>query len=399
MLLTIIVFIIILGILVLVHELGHFIVARRNGIKTEEFGFGFPPRILGIQFLKEKETMPVKKWRIIWGNKDGDDENEKQNLHEIRKKKFLGGTIYSLNWLPIGGFVRIKGEDGEGRKDSDSFASKSPWVRTKVLAAGVIMNFILAWMLLSATFMLGSYQDVTGESVSGAKILVEGIEQNSPAEKMGLQVGDVIVKNGNGQIFSSVKDIQDYVNSNKGSEITLVIQRKNKELVLLGTPRTEVGEGQGALGISGLGEVVVVKYPFLQSLWKGLVEIGAMFVAIGQIFAGLLRGQVTGIEVMGPVKLAAFTGQIIPLGLVFVLRFIAIFSINLGIINALPFPALDGGRVLFILFEKIKGSPVSQKVEQAFHTAGMFILIALMIFITLREIFTPEVIARIKNIL
>jgi len=170
--LTVIVFVVILGILVFVHELGHFVVARRNGIKAEEFGFGFPPRIVGIQFLE-----PVKKWRIIWGSKDGDDANEKRDLQEAHEKRFAGGTIYSLNWLPIGGFVRIKGEDGDGKNDADSFASKSPWIRIKVLAAGVIMNFILAWLLLSITFMIGSYQDVTGENISGSKILIESIEK------------------------------------------------------------------------------------------------------------------------------------------------------------------------------------------------------------------------------
>lgn len=435
--LTIVVFVVILGILVFVHELGHFVMARRNGIKAEEFGLGFPPRLVGIQFLSGKEKqkfseieslevkksdikigdeeiiqetitekihtvekkIPVRKWRIIWGSRDGDDENEKQDLHEMHKKKFKGGTIYSLNWLPIGGFVRIKGEDGEGEKDEDSFVSKSAWVRIKVLAAGVIMNFILAWVLLSATFMLGSYQDVTGENREGSKILIESVEKDSPAEKMGLKVGDIIVKNENGEIFSSVENVQKYINENKGKQVTLIVQRKDKEFSFSGTPRIEVQEGQGALGISGLGEVVIMKYGFFQSLWKGFTEIGNMFITIGHLIKGLFYGEVTGVEVMGPVKLAAFTGQIIPLGFVFVLRFIAIFSINLAIINALPFPALDGGRILFILIEKIKGSPVSQKVEQTFHTVGMFLLLALMLFITVREIFTPEMLAKIKGIL
>lgn len=437
MLTTIIVFIIILGILVFAHELGHFIVARRNGIKAEEFGFGFPPRIVGIQFLQGKDKqkiseiesvevkttdikigkeeiiqetitekihtsekmMPVKKWRIIWGSKDGDDENEKSDLQEAHKKRFSGGTIYSLNWLPIGGFVRIKGEDGDGRKDADSFASKSPWIRIKVLAAGVIMNFVLAWLLLSITFMVGSYQDVTGENVNGSKILIESIEKNSPAEKMGMNIGDVIIKNGEGTNFSTVEQVQQYINSNKGKEITLVLQRGDEQLSLVGTPRIETEQGQGALGISGLGEVIKIKYSFFKALWMGLKEIGSMFVVIGQIFNNLFHGKSTGIEVMGPVKLAVFTGQIIPLGFVFILRFIAIFSVNLGIINILPFPALDGGRILFILIEKIKGKPVSQKVEQIFHTAGMMILLALMLFITLREIFTPEFIAKIRGVL
>jgi regulator of sigma E protease len=436
MLITIVVFIIILGILVFAHELGHFIVARRNGIKAEEFGFGFPPRIVGLQFMQGKEkrkiseveeiqvksmdmkmgedeiiqetitekihteqkTVPVKRWRIIWGSTDGDSEDEKQNRHLMYQKKFTGGTIYSLNWLPVGGFVRIKGEDGEGKKEEDSFASKSPWVRTKVLAAGVMMNFILAWALLSITFMIGSYQDVTGEHLAGSKILIENVEKDSPAEKMGLNVGDIILGGGN-MDFSSVEQVQQYINSNKGSEITLIVQRNDERLTLIGTPRTETQIGQGALGISGLGEVIVVRYPFFEALWKGIEEIGSMFVAIGQIFYSLFHGQSAGVEVMGPVKLAMFTGQIIPLGFVFILRFIAIFSVNLGIINILPFPALDGGRILFILIEKIKGSPVSQKIEQTFHAIGMILLLALMLFITLREIFTPQLIAEIRGIL
>lgn len=436
MLMTIVVFIIILGILVFVHELGHFVVARRNGIKAEEFGFGFPPRIFGVQFLEGKDKhkvseiesveikttdiksgkdeiiqevitekihnyermIPIKKWRIIWGSKDGDNENEQRDLQEAHKKRFAGGTIYSLNWLPIGGFVRIKGEDGEGKNDEDSFASKSAWVRIKVLSAGVIMNFILAWILLSGTFMLGSYQDVTGKNISDSKILVESIEKNSPAEKMGMVAGDFIIQNGEGLFFSKVQQVQQYINSNKGKEIELVIQRGKKQLTLAGIPRLETKIGQGALGISGFGEVIKVKYSFFESIWMGLKEIGNMFLIVGGIFANLFRGENTGIEVMGPVGLAIFTGQIIPLGLVFILRFIAIFSVNLGIINALPFPALDGGRILFILIEKIKGKPISQKIEQVFHNIGMMLLIALMVFITLREIFTPEFIDKIKGV-
>ena len=124
--------------------------------------------------------------------------------------------------------------------------------------------------------------------------------------------------------------------------------------------------------------------------------MGYIFVEIGRVFAKLMQGERTGVEVMGPVKLAIFTGQILPLGFIFLLRFIAIFSINLGIINIRPFPALDGGRILFIVIEKIKGSPVSQKVELAFHSVGMFLLLGLMLYITLREIFTSELLDKIR---
>ena len=375
--LTLIVFIIILGILVFVHELGHFVVARRNGIKAEEFGFGFPPRAIGFYF-NEKNN----KWKIVKGSK------------EIISKN----TIYSLNWFPIGGFVKIKGEDGEDNKDKDSFASKSAWIRIKVLAAGVTMNFLLAWVLLSMTFMFGSYQDVTGQHVAGSKILIESIEKDSPADKMGLKIGDFILKDGNDFRFTAVEEVQKYISENKGQEITLVVQRADKQISLTGTPRIEAEAGKGSLGISSFGEVVMKRYPFFESFWQGLQEMGNMFLMIGMVFYGLFHGQSSGIEVMGPVKLAIFTGEIIPLGFVFMLRFVAIFSVNLGIVNILPFPALDGGRILFVIIEKIKGSPVSQKVETIFHSAGMLILLSLMFFITVREIFSPEILDRIKGI-
>ncbi|MDD5396882.1 MAG: RIP metalloprotease RseP [Candidatus Moranbacteria bacterium] len=374
--LTLLVFLVILGILVFVHELGHFVVARRNGIKADEFGFGFPPRAIGC-YLDEK----TNKWKIVKGSE------------EIVSKN----TIYSLNWFPIGGFVKIKGEDGGSKKEADSFTSKSAWIRIKVLAAGVTMNLLLAWVLLSATFMIGSYQDVTGENTAGSKILIEGIEQNSPAEKMGLKIGDTVSQNGEGATFATVEQFQKYIAENRGKEVTLVVQRGNQQLSLTGTPRTEIEAGKGALGISSLGEVITKKYSFIQSFWEGLKEMGNMLMMIGQVFYGLFHGQNAGVEVMGPVKLAIFTGQIIPLGFVFMLRFVAIFSVNLAIVNILPFPALDGGRILFILIEKMKGSPVSQKVETVFHSVGMLILLSLMFFITVREIFSPEILSKIKG--
>lgn len=379
--LTLFVFIFILGLLVFVHELGHFVVARKNGIKAEEFGFGFPPRAVGVYFDEKKN-----KWKFIKGSRDVVSKN----------------TVYSLNWIPIGGFVRIKGEDGDGKKDKDSFASKSALARIAVLSAGVAMNFVLAWVLLSATFMIGSYQDVTGQDNKNAKVLIESIEKDSPAEAMGMKIGDIVLKNGNGEDVKTVADVQKYIGDNADMQVTLIVQRGEQQVELKGVPKFNSEVGRGVLGISSLGEVAIAKYGFFESLWKGLAELGNMFAMIGSVFAGLLQGQQTGVEVMGPVKLAMFTGQIIPLGLVFMLRFIAIFSVNLGVINILPFPALDGGRILFIIFEKLKGSPVSQKVESIVHSIGMMILLSLMFFITAREIlglgFVVMIMDKIKGI-
>ena len=201
--LTLIVFLIILGLLVFVHELGHFVVARRNGIKCEEFGFGFPPRAIGCYFNEKS-----KKWEIVAGNKHVESEN----------------TIYSLNWFPLGGFVRIKGENGEGNSDKDSFASKSAWIRIKVLAAGVIMNFILAWVLFSFLLFLGVNQEVdqNDTSVKGAKIQIATVVPKSPAYEMGIREGDVVVKCVGEDVrcakgFSNIAELQSFVSDNKGN--------------------------------------------------------------------------------------------------------------------------------------------------------------------------------------
>lgn len=373
---TAIVFIIILGVLVLVHELGHFLVARMHGIKADEFGFGFPPRAIGV-FKDEKNG----KWKVVKGNK------------EIVSKN----TIYSLNWFPIGGFVKIKGEDGDGKKDSDSFAGKSAWIRIQVLIAGVLMNFVLAWILLSATFMIGTYQDVTGTDMSGSKILVQGIEDNSPAQKMGLKVGDVLLRGGD-VAFVNVESVQKYIKENKGKEVILSVERGNKELQLRGVPREQTETGQGSLGISNFGQVVTTRFSFFESLWKGLVEIGTIMLLMFDVIRKLLTGNNAGLTVTGIVGIASYTGQIIPLGFSLLLRFAALLSVNLGIVNVLPFPALDGGRILFILIEKIKGSPVSQKIEQFAHTAGFLVLITLMVVVTYFDLIRIDIIDKIRGI-
>jgi regulator of sigma E protease len=425
--LTVIIFIIILGVLIFVHELGHFVTARRNGIRADEFGFGFPPRIVGFQFLTGKkqeekielesiqvektdikmadneeiiretitekmkkviEIVPVRKWRIIWGNQDGDEENERKDLDEVRENNYEGGTIYSINWIPLGGFVKIKGEGGENRDDPDSFAGKKAWTRIKVLAAGVIMNFLFAWFLIAWVFMVGA-PVATDSSTAGspnAKIQISEVLPDSPASVMNLQVGDEILKNNS---LQTIENVQNYINSHRGQEIVLRVKRGDKVLDLKGVPRIDVPVGEGSLGV-GLAETIVTKYPFFQSVWKGLVTmlnlILAMLLALFGILKHLLIGQGIGADVAGPVGIAVLTKQVTTLGFIYVLQFAALLSINLGIINILPIPALDGGRILFILIEKIKGSPVTQKTEQLFHTVGFVLLIILMILITFRDV-------------
>ncbi len=396
MFIAVLVFVLILGVLVLAHELGHFVTARRNGVKASEFGFGFPPRIIGIQFLRKENFKKYTKWRIIWGNKDGDDLNERNDLKDAHQKKMQGGTIYSLNWIPLGGFVKIKGEDGGSLDEKDSFSTKSAWVRIKILAAGVVMNFILAWFLFSLGFFIGAPEQIDSSQKDNvnAKIQISEIVSGSPASEMGIRVGDEIAKiqknnSGESVYFKNIKDVQDFINNSKGHEMTLNILRGSEQLTVSGVPRVDAPKNQGALGVA-LAETALVRYPVSEALIKGLISVWDMtsliFVGLYGMLIALFSGHGGAVDVSGPVGIAVLTKEVTGLGLVYVIQFAAMLSINLGIINALPIPALDGGRILFVLIEKIKGSPISAKVEQSFHMVFFALLILLMVVVTYKDI-------------
>ncbi|HHE45753.1 MAG TPA: RIP metalloprotease RseP [Candidatus Moranbacteria bacterium] len=371
---AVIVFILILSILIFVHELGHFTTAIKNGVKADEFGFGFPPRIFG--FYKNEKS---GRYQFVPGNK------------EVQSKN----TVYSLNWIPLGGFVKIKGENGEEKKDPDSFASQSIWIRIKILAAGVAMNFVLAWALISVVFMLGAPQAVDPNvQNSKAKIQISEVVSGTPAKLAGLKAGDEILKEqansaGKKIILSNVTAVQKYIKDNAGKKMVLLVKRGRQNLKVDVKPRIKAPKGQGLLGIS-LAETIIVKYPWYQALWEGVKTTWnltiAILIALGGIIKSLFMGRGVGADVAGPVGIAILTKQVASLGLVYILQFAALLSINLGIINILPIPALDGGRILFVLIEKFKGSPVNQKVEQAFHSIGFALLILLLILITFRDI-------------
>lgn len=354
MFLTIIVFILILGLLIFVHEFGHFIMAKRAGIKVEEFGFGFPPRIFGIK---------------------------------------KGETIYSLNFLPIGGFVKIYGEEGkptdkQSSKDSDkerAFYNKPIRTRAVILVAGVTMNLILAAFLLSIGYYLGLPEVVDDQAndLTGARVQITQVVFDSPAGQAGIKMGDIIVQ------FNKVIDLQEFVEAHKGEEITIVIQRGDKILEKTLVPRVKPPAEEGPLGIA-LARTAIVYYPWYRALIMGITSTVNLtwfiIVALGSILWQLIITGQLAIEIAGPVGIFSLTGQAAQLGFIYILQLTALLSINLAIINAFPFPALDGGRLLFLAIEKIKGSPVSQKVEKFAHTAGFVILILLMIAVTWRDV-------------
>lgn len=371
MLLTIFTFIIILGLLIFVHEGGHFFAAKKAGIKIEEFGFGFPPRLLGLRFLN-------KKYQIIWGRKV--------------KAEDSPTTIYSVNLIPLGGFVKIKGEQGEKENEKDSFSSRKIRTRGLVIFSGVLMNFLLCFLLLSIGFSMGT-PTVLGEKEEAEardiKIQVLSLIKDSPAFKAGIEVGDHILEV-DGKNFKNIEELQKYITAHKDEKVSLKILRGQsmfkKEIIPEVLPSSQE---KAVLGV-GLVKTGILSYPWYEAILRGAKTTGFLLIAIlkalGGIFKDLLTQGKVEAEVAGPVGIAVLTGQVVNLGFIYVLQFAALLSLNLGIINILPFPALDGGRILFLIIEKIRGKRVDQKIENLIHNIGFALLIALVILVTYRDV-------------
>lgn len=370
MLLTIITFLLVLSVLVFAHELGHFVSARIFGLKPKEFGFGFPPRAFGI--YKNKEG----KWMKVFGSKEATD---------------AADTVYSVNWLPLGGFVNL-GEDDITATGPDTFVGKKIWQRAVMLSAGVTMNIILAAVLISIGFMIGMPQatENIGNSaeVSDRKMQVAEILPDTPAETAGIKLGDEILGI-DGQTFAKYEDLQKYVDQKKDKELNYKILRNKEEVDIKITPRFMEETGRGGIGV-GLVETGVVKYPFFEAIWQGFKTTvfltWAILAAFYELIISIFSGHGVGGNIAGPVGIATLTGQAARMGFAYVLQFAAMLSINLAIINFLPFPALDGGRVLFLIIEKIKGSPVKHELEAIIHNIGFALLMVLILIVTFKDL-------------
>ncbi|HEY4506288.1 MAG TPA: M50 family metallopeptidase [Candidatus Paceibacterota bacterium] len=360
----VIVLIIVLAVLILSHEFGHFIVAKKSGIRVDEFGIGFPPR--------------------IWGKK-------------------IGETIYSINWLPFGGFVRIFGENNEevatDEERKRSFVSKPKLIQAAVIAAGIIFNLILAWILFSFVLTLGmpaSSSFVPVEKLHSLELMVAGVTPNSPAEKAGLLRGDRIayLETGETKVHEPTPEaLKDFISAHSNEEITFGYKRDNNE-VAEARARPEIGISPDgpAVGIS-MDLIGIYQTNILRAPLEGLILTSRLTVetikGYASIIIELFKGE--GREVLkavsGPVGIWQLVKDAIAEGgMVSLLVLTAFISLSLAVINLIPFPALDGGRLLFLLIEAIKRSPIKPKVTLITNSIGFILLIILLLVVTASDI-------------
>ncbi len=364
---TIITFVIILGLLVFVHEFGHFIVAKKSGMQVEEFGFGFPPRIAGMQKIGGK-------WIWVWGHRPPRDAEK---------------TVYSINWIPLGGFVKILGENNDSEHHPKSFINKPFWPRFLTLVAGVAMNWLLAAVIFSLILAVGTSSEVgpnmpSGTRVSNRQVAIDQVMPGSPADKAGIEGQDIIISIDN-NTFQNSDDTRNYVLANEGKTLEFKVKRIDQIKVFDVASLSNPAAGEGPTGIA-LVDIGQVRLPWYSAVSEGFRQTYNLTGAVISGLVGLFQSHEILQQVGGPVKIARLVGQVRQLGFVPLLNLTAFLSINLAILNILPFPALDGGRVLFLFIEKIRRKRNNQKVEQIVNTAGFLFLILLMIAVTINDI-------------
>ncbi len=327
---TIIAAIFVFGLLILAHELGHYYIARLAGIRVLELAIGFGPKIIG------------------WSKK---------------------GTDYSLRAVPLGGFCRLMGENPEEAEDPDSFPQKPILSRMAVLLAGSGMNLILALVVFFLIFFF-----IVGTPSENAKI--GNVVEDSPAEDIGLEVGDVITAV-DGETIDTFRDLVLVVSERPNEHFEITVDRNGQELSYMVTATEEQETGRGIIGIGQKLD----RYNFILSIEQSFRQY-AMILAS---FYHVLSGQAP-MDVAGPLGIVHVIGEVAQTGFVNLLMLTALISINLGIINLLPIPALDGGRILFLVIEAVRGRPVEPEKEGFIHFIGFALLITLILFITYQDV-------------
>ncbi|MCK5592420.1 MAG: site-2 protease family protein [Candidatus Pacebacteria bacterium] len=352
----------VLLIIILVHEFGHFIVAKKSGIRVDEFGFGFPPKLFG---------------------------------------KKIGETLYSFNLLPIGGFVKIFGETPDkesisGPDSKRSFVNKPKYVQASVLAAGVIFNFLLACLLFITIYIVGAPLSVNEDIpkngvIENPQLTIVYIEPQSPAELAGLNPGDRPVALSSGDdVLKNPTDVQLQQFIATHNEIAITYQRgKNIENVVHVSPEENETLGRSVIGVT-LDEIGILKLPIHHAILEGvgmtLIITKAVAIGLGEFFYNIFVGDADFKSVAGPVGIVGIVGDAAQVGVVSLLILTAVISINLALINLLPFPALDGGRLLLLIIEVITRKSIKPQIANAVNSIGFLLLLLLMAVVTYNDV-------------
>jgi len=355
MILTIIIaFVSLIGLIIL-HELGHFITAKKFGVKVEEFGIGYPPRLFG---------------------------------------KKIGETIYSLNLLPFGAFVKMPGEIGQ-TDDPRSFSNQPVLKRALIAFAGVLSFWIIAAVLFSIVFGLGTSLAISDEenhNLAEPRVQIVSISTDSPAAEIGIMPGDAIINIKYQEVsvkIDKVKEVQEFTNAHLGEEIVLTIQRGKEIFDVKLMPRVSPPQGEGPIGVS-LIRTAIKSYPWWSAPWQGIMATGKLTLAViqgySQAINNVLQGVPSGVQVMGPVGIFHLFTQASQLGINYFLQFIGMIAVYIALFNILPIPAVDGGKLLFLGIEAVRKKPISEKTEQNLSAFFFGLLILLMILVTIKDI-------------
>lgn len=347
----ILLFIVVLVALIVVHELGHFIAAKISKMRVDEFGIGYPPKLFG--------------------------------------KKF-GETEYTINALPFGGFVKIHGEDMEAVEDdrSRAFATRPRILQAFVLIAGVAMNVLVAWVLLFGLLASGAPRALAPEQVPLAEnvaLTVTYVVPGTPADAAGISAGDVLV----GFEESSIDDFVSYIGTSAGEELSLTVRSSDEEREVLITPEEGIVAGQGAIGV-GLAQVGNIALPLHEVFVESLLVTGVLLrditIGITTFLVQAFTFSADFSQVAGPIGIAGVVADAGENGLVPLLSLTALISLNLAVINMLPVPALDGGRLLFVAIESVIRRPLPKQFAQTANAIGFLLLILLMIVVSVSDI-------------
>lgn len=353
---SIILFVLILGALIFVHELGHFLTAKKNGIRVDEFAIGFPPKIISVK---------------------------------------RGGTKYSLNLIPFGGYVKIFGENPDEEsidpEAKDSFVNQSKWVQAAVLVAGVIFNIIFAWALFFIVLMSGMPAIVTDSNASdiqNANVVVTNVYPDSPASAIGIRPGDAIISINNISEGVNIDLVQSEIQSNpQGVSMQIMTGSDIRDIQI--TPIEGIVSSKPAIGIAmdRIGErKLPIHRAFVESIKMTGESLKGIFLGFGDLFKTITNGDGNLDSVSGPIGIVSLVGDAAQFGWANLLSFTAMLSINLAVLNIMPFPALDGGRLLFLGYEGITRRKIKPQFANMVNGLGFMLLIGFMIFITFNDI-------------